>query len=337
MSFQSIVSIIVLNWNGKQYLELCLSSLYKQVYRNIEIILVDNGSSDGSVEFVESSFPGVIILRHEVNLGFAEGVNSGIRISKGKFIATINNDAEADKNWIASLMKVIDSDTSAGCCASKMLRFNERDIIDSAGIIVCENGNAYDRGRMETDKGQYDAQEEIFGACAGAALYRREMFEEIGLFEKDYFAYFEDVDLSYRMHLHGWKCIFVPDAVVYHIQSATSKRSSPFKLFYIERNKLWNMWKYYPLSMLILQFPYTNMHYIRYLMLFIKRLIGKTSSTEDPVFNYSFLSIFLAVLKAKLSAYKKLPHILNQRLRFRSKNLHISLLASWISKDCKRL
>ena len=335
-TFQPKVSIIVLNWNGKQYLETCLSSMEKQTCKSIEIILVDNGSSDGSIEFVRNRFPGVVILRHDTNLGFAEGVNSGIRISKGEFIATINNDAEADENWIKNLVLVMESDPGIGCCATKMLRYYERKIIDSAGIVVYQNGNAYDRGAQDIDIGQYDYKEEIFGACAGAALYRRKMLDEIGLFDKDYFAYLEDVDISFRMHLFGWKCIFVPDAMVYHIHSATSKQASPFKLFYLERNKLWNMWKYYPGNMLLMQLPYTNIFYFKYLLLFIKKLLGKDRTNEEPILSYSFFSVAYAVLRAKFSAYKKLPHILTQRRKFKSKGLDLSVLEPWIIKGYRR-
>ena len=333
MTIQSTVSIIVLNWNGKQYLETCLSSLERQTYKSIEIILVDNGSIDGSIEFVKKKFPGVLILSHDKNLGFAEGVNSGIMISKGKFIATINNDAEADEKWIESLVKVIEEDQKIGCCGSKMMRYYKRNIIDSAGIVIYQNGNAYDRGREEEDIGQYDIQEEIFGACAGAALYRRKMLNEIGFFDKEYFAYFEDVDLSFRLHLFGWKCIFVPDAVVYHMHSATSRSSSPFKIFYIERNKLWNMWKYFPVYIFLIQFPFTNIHYFRYLILFFKNLIGINPEKEEPVLNYSFLSILSAVLRAKLSAYTKLPIVLNQRMKLRSRGADFSKLPHWILRD----
>ena len=145
MNQKPIVSIIVLNWNGKQYLETCLSSLLQQTYPHIEIIFIDNGSSDGSVEFVKIKYPGVIIIENHKNLGFAMGVNIGIRVSHGKYIATINNDAEADKEWISSLVRVIGSYPDIGCCASKMLRFYERDMIDSTGIVIYQNGNAYDR------------------------------------------------------------------------------------------------------------------------------------------------------------------------------------------------
>jgi len=338
MTILPTVSIIVLNWNGKQYLETCLSSLLRQKYPDIEIIFVDNGSTDGSVELVRNKYPSVIVIAHDKNLGFAGGVNSGIIASHGKYIATINNDAEADIEWISRLVQVMGADKCIGSCASKMLRYYDRKIIDSAGVVVYQNGNAYDRGAQEFDAGQYDIQTEIFGACAGAALYRREMFDEIGIFDEKYFAYFEDVDLSYRMHLFGWKCIFVPDAIVYHIHSATSQKASPFKIFYLERNKLWNMWKYYPLSMLIMQFPYTNIHYFRDFKKFLNKLImGKDNKeNKDPILNYSFLSIVSAVIRAKLSAYGKLHLIIRQRNKLRSKGADIKVLEPWIMKGYKQ-
>lgn len=330
------VSIIVLNWNGKQYLETCLSSLVRQTYKNIEIIFVDNGSSDGSIDYVRNKFPGVVILGHAANLGFAEGVNSGIRISRGEFIATINNDAQADENWINNLVKVIESDQGIGCCGSKMMRYYARNIIDSAGIVVYQNGNAYDRGSEEEDKGQYNSQEEIFGACAGAALYRRKMLDKIGLFDKDYFAYLEDVDISFRMRLFGWKCIYVPDALVYHMHSATSKQASPFKLFYLERNKLWNMWKYYPVTTLIMQFPYTNIFYYKYLLLFIHKSLKKDKPNKEPILSYGFFSIASAVLRAKFSAYWKLPRIIAQRRKLKLNGVDMSVLEPWIIKGYRR-
>ncbi|MCX9083191.1 MAG: glycosyltransferase family 2 protein [Candidatus Methanoperedens sp.] len=334
MTQKPTVSIIVLNWNGKQYLETCLSSLIKQTYPYIEIIFVDNGSSDGSIEFVESKYPEVIIVKHLRNLGFAMGVNSGIEASNGEYIATINNDARADMDWIANLLKVIDSDPDIGCCASKMLRFYERNIIDSTGIEIYQNGNAYDRGANIRDSGQFDSMEEVFGACAGAAMYKKEMLDEIGHFDDSYFAYFEDVDLSFRMHLFGWKCIYVPEAIVYHMHSATSQQASPFKIYYLERNKLWNMWKYFPVKTLIMQLPYTNIQYFKYLFIFINKIFlgSEINEKEEPILKYSLFSIAWAVIRAKFSAYLKLPWIITWRRKMRSKGLDFSGMESWIMK-----
>lgn len=336
MTPQPIVSVIVLNWNGKHYLETCLSSLLGQTYQSLEIILVDNGSADGSVEFVRDRFPEVTIIENDTNLGFAKGVNTGIKASSGRYIATINNDAEADANWVSELVRVMESEPKIGCCGSKMMNYYDRDIIDSTGIEVYHNGNAYDRGAREKDIGQYGSQEEIFGACAGAALYRKQMLDEIGLFDMSYFAYLEDVDLSFRMHLFSWKCVFVPGAVVYHMHSATSKQASPFKLFYLERNKLWNLWKYYPLDILIMQLPYTNISYLKYLKLFFNKFNQKIDGDKEPVLNYSFISIVLAVLRAKISAYAVLPYIIKQRMKFRSLGADLSLLKPWIIKGYNR-
>ena len=342
MTFTPLVSLIVLNWNGKQYLETCLSSLLNQTYPNLEIIFVDNGSTDGSVEFVRQNYStalnALIIVEHDVNLGFAAGVNSGIAVSKGKYIATVNNDTEADPDWITELVNAMESDSGIGSCASKMLRFYDRIRIDSAGTIVYQNGNAYDRGADEEDIGQYDHQEEVFGACAGAALYRRQMLDEIGLFDKDYFAYFEDVDLSFRMHLFGWRCMYVPTAIVYHMHSGTSKVASPFKIYHLERNKLWNMWKYYSFGTFISQIPYTNIKYIRYIWLFLGKLVraNERDCIDEPVLKYSFISIVSAVVRAKLDAYLQLPCIIAQRRQLHSKGADMSALKPWIIKGYKR-
>ena len=338
MTFTPSVSIIVLNWNGKQYLETCLSSLLKQTYPNLEIIFVDNGSMDGSVEFVRNNYPTVIIVEHDTNLGFAAGVNSGIAVSKGEHVATINNDAQADPEWITELVHVMESDSRIGSCASKMMCFYDRTRIDSTGIIVYQNGNAYDRGIDEEDTGQYDIQEEVLGACAGAALYRRQMLDDVGLFDESYFVYFEDVDLSFRMHLSGWRCIYVPIAIVYHMHSATSKVASPFKIYYTERNKLWNTWKYFSFCTFTNQILHINTKYFKYVWLFFINFIqpGKEDVGDAPILKYSFISIVSAVLRAKLHAYLQLPRIIAQRRQLQSRGADMSTLKPWITKGYKR-
>ena len=205
------ISVVVLNFNGKQYLHDCLSSLALQTCMDFEVIVVDNGSSDGSVEYLRGNFPWVKVVRNEENLGFAEGTNSGIREAKGDLILTLNNDTKADKDFIKRLIEPM-SETKVGMCASKMLFPDGR--INSAGICISRSGAAWDRGMFEPDTGQYNQEEEVFGPCAGAALYRKEMLEEIGLFDEDFFLYMEDVDLAFRGRLAGWKCIYVPEAVV---------------------------------------------------------------------------------------------------------------------------
>ncbi|MCP1393569.1 MAG: glycosyltransferase family 2 protein [Methanothrix harundinacea] len=249
-----MISVVIPNYNGRRYLEMCLSSLFSQTYQDFEVILVDNGSWDGSSEYVEKRFPGVRVVRNEENLGFAGGVNSGIRQARGEKILTLNNDTKADKDLIKSLSEAMDSDAEVGMCASKMLFCDGR--INSTGICLSRSGAAWDRGMGEVDEGQYDEVEEVFGPCAGAALYRREMLDEIGLFDEDFFAYMEDVDLAFRGQLAGWKCLYILSAVVYHVHSGTAGFRSEFSVYYGNRNVIWYAIKDFPAGILISSLPW---------------------------------------------------------------------------------
>lgn len=249
-----LVSAIVVNYNGKRFLRECIQSLIEQTYGNMEIIIVDNGSTDDSIDYLNSNFKGLIIVKNPENLGFAGGVNSGIRESRGSFILTLNNDAWADCHCVEHLLSEMMSENRIGMCAAKMLFPDNR--INSAGICISRSGAAWDRGMFEVDEGQYDRREEIFGPCAGAALYRCSMFKEIGLFDEDFFLYMEDVDLAFRAHLAGWKCMFVPDAVVYHHHGGTAGFMSDLTIYYGNRNILWWPVKNYPASILISSVPW---------------------------------------------------------------------------------
>lgn len=238
-----LTSIVIPNWNGKKHLEVCLSSLRNQTYPNYEIIIVDNGSNDGSVEFIYENYANIKIIKNEYNLGFAKATNQGIieafKDEKVKYIATLNNDTKVDYKWLSELVNVAESDIDIGSCQSKILNYYHPTRIDSAGIRIFNTFNVTDRGRGEIDSGQYDKVEEIFGACAGAALYRKEMLLEIGLFDEDFFAYLEDVDLAWRGQLMDWKCMYVPTAIVYHVHSATTGHKSSFSRYMVSRNRIW--------------------------------------------------------------------------------------------------
>ncbi|MGA9138887.1 MAG: glycosyltransferase family 2 protein, partial [Methanocella sp.] len=211
-----LVSVVIVNYNGMRFLEGCLSSLMKQSYSPIEIILVDNGSSDGSLEFVKSHYAMVKIIENDRNLGFAIANNEGIGITKGKLIATLNIDTEVTPCWVEAHVRAMASDAMIGMCSSKMLSMGDPRIIDSTGLCISRSGACWDRGQYETDAGQYEETEEVFGPCAGAAMYRKEMLDKIGLFDEDFFAYMEDADLAFRGQLAGWKCIYVPEAIALH-------------------------------------------------------------------------------------------------------------------------
>jgi hypothetical protein len=248
-----LISVIVLNYNGRGFLNGCLTSLASQTYSDFEVIVVDNGSRDGSPEYIEENYPWVRLAKNDENLGFAGGTNVGIRAAKGEFIITLNNDSRADSRFIEELIKPM-ADPEVGVCAAKMLFPDGR--INSAGICISRSGAAWDRGMFEPDRGQYEFVEEVFGACAGAALYRREMLDEIGLFDEDFFLYLEDVDLAFRARLAGWKCIYVPGARVIHHHGGTAGVGSDLAVYYGNRNIVWYPIKDFPFRLLITSLPF---------------------------------------------------------------------------------
>lgn len=249
-----MISVVIPNYNGKRYLEGCLSSLSAQTFRDFEVILADNGSSDGSAEYVAEKFPMVRIVKNGANLGFAAGVNSGIRSARGEFILALNNDTAADEDLLRSLAGAMDSDQGVGMCASKMLFLDGR--INSVGICLSRSGAAWDRGMGEEDEGQYEEPCEVFGPSAGAGLYRREMLDEVGLFDEDFFMYMEDVDLAFRGRLAGWRCLYVPEARVHHVHGGTAGFGSDLSVYYGNRNVLWYPVKDFPRRLLISSLPW---------------------------------------------------------------------------------
>ena len=252
---KSSVSVVIVNWNGREYLGQCLPSLLSQTLSPLEIILVDNGSKDGSVEWVRGAFPQVRLITNETNRGFAAANNQAFRSARGDYVATLNNDAWAEPNWLEELTRAMESDPHIGMCASKMLFADRPQIINSTGINLDWAGIAWDRRGGEVDTGQETEPVEVFGPCAGAALYRRAMLEELGGFDEDFFAYLEDVDLAWRARLAGWRCLYVPGAVVYHHHSATVGEGSYFKDYLLGRNKIWLVVKNYPMPYLLKYLP----------------------------------------------------------------------------------
>lgn len=228
------VSIVIPNYNGAYLLPTCLDSLRAQTYRDFEVIMVDNASTDDSVALVRTRYPEVTVIEMPRNHVFAGAVNAGIQRANGEIIATLNNDTEADARWLDELRLAIERHPEASFAASKIMLFDRREIINSAGDFYGRDGVPGNRGVWEKDVGQYDEEEFIFGACAGAAAYRRTMLKDIGAFDEDLIAYCEDVDLNLRAQLAGHKCIYVPMAVIYHRLSATG--GGPLSSYYCGRN-----------------------------------------------------------------------------------------------------
>lgn len=253
-----VISVIIVNYNGLSHLRECLDSLRRQAFTDFEVIFVDNGSTDGSVSFVEENYPDIKVVKNRANLGFGEGNNVGMRIAQGKYVALLNNDTVTHPEWLRSLANAAESSPETfGMWASKILFYDNPEVIDTVGHLIYPDGQNIGRGRGELDRGQYDREEEVFFPSGCAALYSKKMLDEIGLFDPDFFAYADDTELGLRGRLAGWKCLFVPSSVVYHKYSATSGRYSEFKVFLIERNRIWVLIKYFPLRYIILSPFYT--------------------------------------------------------------------------------
>jgi GT2 family glycosyltransferase len=219
---KGLVSAVIPNWNGKKFLQGCLDSLLSGTYKDLEVIVVDNGSTDGSVEFLESNYRQVKLVKFAHNTGFAPAVNAGIRNSDAEFVALLNNDTVVDPGWVSEMVKAMREHPEIGSTGCKMLAYDDRSLLDGAGDGYRRGGLPGRIGHREIDRGQFDQPRYILGPCGGAALYRRSMLDDIGLFDEDYFAYLEDVDLGLRAQSAGYKCLYVPTSVMYHLGCGTT-------------------------------------------------------------------------------------------------------------------
>lgn len=254
------MTIIIPNINGLENLKTCYSSILKQSYSNYKIILIDNNSTDGSVEYTVTGFPMIEIVKFDHNSGFAKAVNTGIEIAVEKYnssyILLLNNDIELTDNFLKEAIGTFNRVSDADIVASKMMNFYDRSLIDDTGnFITKKGGTAYPRGNGQKDTGQFDTPEYIFGACAGAAFYKAELFEDIGLFDEDFFAYLEDIDLSFRAQLAGLKCFYEPSCVCYHKRGGSKISTFKFQMKMNERNGVWLRYKNYPLFLYLVSQP----------------------------------------------------------------------------------
>jgi GT2 family glycosyltransferase len=214
--------VVIPTWNGAALLGPCLEALEAQTARELEVLVVDNGSTDGSRALLAARFPWAHVIGLPDNRGFSAAVNAGIAQARGDVIALLNNDTRADPRWVETLASTLAARPDIGFCASKMLSMGDPRRLDNAGIDYRVDGFAITRGAREPDGAVWSVPREVFGACAGAAAYRRALFEDVGPFDERFFAYYEDVDLSFRARLRGWRCLYVPDAVVLHRQGAST-------------------------------------------------------------------------------------------------------------------
>ncbi|UCD58215.1 MAG: glycosyltransferase family 2 protein [Candidatus Hydrogenedentota bacterium] len=324
------ISVIICNWNGKHFLEECLESLRKQSFRNFEVIVVDNGSTDGSVALLEERYSDFIrLVKLDKNCGFAGGNNRGIERSGGKYIALLNNDTSADERWLEELFNVMEYHPEVGMCASKLLIHDQRDRIDAVGHLIYPDGLNRGRGRFERDEGQYDELEEVFFAPGCGAVYSRRMLDEIGVFDEDFFSYGDDTDIGLRGRLAAWKCLYVPKAVVYHKISGSAGWYSQFKAFHVERNRVWIAVKYFPLLALTLSIYYTG---VRFLLQAYGALAGKGASGKFAD-ESSAWRLVLTLFRAYWSAFKGLPRMWKKRRQIQQlKRVSNKEFMNWLRK-----
>jgi len=310
-----LISVIILNWNGNEHLEECLHSVSKQTTKDYEIILVDNGSTDGSVNFVESRFPSIRIVKLETNKGFCGGNIIGLQHAIGEFVALLNNDTRVASNWLAELLKEMEQDPKIGICASCMIDYFKPDSLDTAGDGYDICGVGFKAGNQQ-QVSEYQNKRDVFGACAGAVLYRRSMLNKIGFFDEEFFAVGEDIDLSFRAKLSGYRCVYVPTAIVYHKVGQTIGSKSNFLLYHSRRNIEYTYFKNMPLPLLLLSLPL----HLFYNFLTLLQAVTQGRSQIFLKAKRDFLINFRAVLKKRKKIQKQRNVSLNYLLSTFSKN-----------------
>lgn len=315
--------VIVLNWNGKDVIRDCLAALAAQTFAPFRVLVVDNASTDNSPGIVSGEFPGVHLLQLDENTGFARGNNEGIRevwkhFPDVPYIVLLNNDTKAQADWLECLVTAADNDSNAGSVASKLACWDgsrRPEVIDTAGDVFYKHGLAGKRGHGEPVE-KYAQTELIFGACAGAALYRSIMLRETGLFDEDFFAYNEDVDLAFRARLNGWQCLYMPAAIVWHRVSFTTVTYSDNALYWAKRNTVWVMVKNLP-GRIFFKYFFSIVFYN-----FFSDIPWLVRGRMKPV-----LRGRLAALKGLRRMWKK------RRLIQREKKIRATELDCWITRE----
>lgn len=269
-----MIDIVIPNYNGNKYLKECIDSLYTQTYSNFRIIIIDNCSTDSDYKWLDN-YKNLIFKKLDKNYGFDKAVNEGIKLSNSEYVVLLNNDTVAKKNWLDELIKCIESDKKIFSVCSKMLRYDDKNLIDDAGDEYNILGWGYKRGDGKHIN-EYSKTEEVFSSCAGAAIYRKSVLDEIGYFDEHFFAYMEDIDISYRAKIHGYKNIYCADAQIYHIGSATSgSKYNSFKVKLAARNNVYVPYKNMPVLQLLMNMPFLALGFLVKYLFFIKKGFGK--------------------------------------------------------------
>ncbi len=316
-----MISVIVVTWNRRELLRAALESLQAQAGVEFEVIVVDNGSTDGSVEMINSfftEFP-LRLIRNSDNRGFCAANNQGIAVARGQFVALLNNDAEAEPNWLYELCRAGDERSEIGMVASKILVHEDSARIDKVGHLIYPDGQNRGRGSGEVDRGQYDHSTDCLWPDGCAALYRKAMLDEIGGFDEDFFAYADDAELGLRGRIAGWDCVYAPGARVRHHRGTTLGLASFRRLVLIERNRVLLAAKLFPWTLLLLNPLYYLLRLSAGILAGIK---GQGETKRYPGLRGK-LRMGLALLRGDAEAILMLPRILMKRKeisRFRKRN-----------------
>ena len=269
------VSVVIPNFNGIAFLDSVLASLEGQTLSNFEVILVDNGSTDGSCSFVTANYPWVHLIELTENFGFCGAVNAGIRAAKAPYVLLLNNDTEVKEDFVEEMLAAIRRHKNAFSCGARMVQYHDRDRLDDVGNYYCALGWSFARGRGK-DIHAYETEDKIFSACAGAAIYRKKILEKIGYFDEEHFAYLEDTDIGYRARIYGYENWYAPKAIVYHVGSGTSgSRYNQFKTRYSSRNNIYLIYKNMPLLQIILNLPFLAAGFLIKFLFFAIKGMGK--------------------------------------------------------------
>lgn len=269
------VSVVIPNFNGIAFLDSVLASLEGQTLNNFEVILVDNGSTDGSCPFVTANYPWVHLIELSENFGFCGAVNAGIRAAKAPYVLLLNNDTEVKEDFVEEMLAAIRRHKNAFSCGARMVQYHDRDKLDDVGNYYCALGWSFARGRGK-DIHAYETEDRIFSACAGAAIYRKKILEKIGYFDEEHFAYLEDTDIGYRARIYGYENWYAPKAIVYHVGSGTSgSRYNQFKTRYSSRNNIYLIYKNMPLLQIILNLPFLVAGFLVKFLFFAVKGMGK--------------------------------------------------------------
>ncbi len=309
-----MVSVVVVNWNRRQLLKACLASLARQQDAAFEVIVVDNASTDGSLEMIGRDFPPggplrLKLIRNAENRGFCAANNQGIGAAEGEFVALLNNDAEAEPGWLAALTRAFEGRPDVGMAAAKILVHEDPRRIDKAGHLIYPDGQNCGRGTGEIDHGQYDQAEDILWPDGCAALFRREMLDQIGGFDEDFFIFGDDAELGMRARIAGWRCIYVPQAVVRHHRGGAVKVASTGRLVLIERNRVLLAAKLFPASLLWLNVPYYFLRILAGIWAALRKK-GEISRYEGAA---GKLRAGFALIKGDLAAIPLIPRMIRKR------------------------